>query len=347
MKYDLFKILLLILSQFLVIELEAQPIILDPVINPNHFRIHTIGPDEGLSSGFLESAFQDQYGYIWIATQYGTHIYDGYELRFIKAKISDSVYTHVPSVFHFADDKDGGVWICTMKGLFYYDRVKDEVIPEIRFLNFQDYFSNWIYGISQDSRGIYWVFAATGLILYDREQDTLIHTEVPIRRFWRSQGDVDDFRLTERDDGSVWLPGGPSGLYQYIPETGEFINYLHDPDDPTSISSDYVTDVVEDEEGNLWITTSGGGLNVLNYDGTFEHIMHNSGTSNTIISNSLNEIKLDREGNLLIAGEDGFSIYDTQKEEFTSYKIMANQYTGGTSFNIREVFEDHDGSNQA
>ena len=141
-----------------------------------------------------------------------------------------------------------------------------------------------VIGIFQDKRGLYWIFTSHGLLQYERAKDHIIHTGIPPS--WSIWSMMRDFNLLERDDGSVWIPADPNGLFKYIPGTGEFINYRHDPDNPNSISSDRVTDIIEDGEGNLWITTFGGGLNILNDadQETFEHIRYDPGNENIMIS---------------------------------------------------------------
>src|SRR5690554_2430388 len=43
-------------------------------------------------------------------------------------------------------------------------------------------------------------------------------------------------------------------LDRFDPETGEFLRLRHDPNDPTSISSNTVHHISQDKEGNLWVS---------------------------------------------------------------------------------------------
>ena len=53
--------------------------------------------------------------------------------------------------------------------------------------------------------------------------------------------------------------------------------YHYDQDDPSSISHNSVRAFVEDQSGNLWIGTLGGGLNRFDREtATFTHYRHNS-----------------------------------------------------------------------
>lgn len=51
------------------------------------------------------------------------------------------------------------------------------------------------------------------------------------------------------------------GLNIYNKKTGVFTHYLHDKKNPHSIGSNIVYDIIEDDDGTIWIATLGGGLN--------------------------------------------------------------------------------------
>ena len=57
----------------------------------------------------------------------------------------------------------------------------------------------------------------------------------------------------------MWF-GTTDGLNKY--DSYRFTIYKNDPDDPYSLSNNYIKDIKEDSKGNLWIATSGGGLNM-------------------------------------------------------------------------------------
>jgi ligand-binding sensor domain-containing protein/signal transduction histidine kinase len=330
--------------------LAAQVITLDPVFNPDQFRIHQIGPEKGMSSPFMTSAFQDKYGYIWVGTQYGLDIYDGYSFRNIRLRESDSINSQILIVVNFLEDPDGGLWICSENnGLYYFDRTNEKLTVRKPVPEYPDSSANRIDDIFRDSRGLYWIFTDAGLFHFDREAGTFTKTEIPYSPLWDNGVNIEDFNLLELDDGSVWIPASPNGLYRHMPETGRFQNYRHDPDDPSSISSDRVTDIIEDGEGDLWITTFGGGLNLLKAPGYsgFEHIKYDKKNKKTIFSDSLNTLKMDRSGNIWIAGPGGFSITRPGNREFRSYRINYRHfpYSAYARFknDIAQITEDTDG----
>ncbi|OQY44394.1 MAG: hypothetical protein B6242_12750, partial [Anaerolineaceae bacterium 4572_78] len=62
-------------------------------------------------------------------------------------------------------------------------------------------------------------------------------------------------------DGTLWIGTLNGGLNKFDKDTEKFTRYQHDPDNPHSLSHDYIRAIHEDTDGFLWIGTYGGGLN--------------------------------------------------------------------------------------
>ena len=58
--------------------------------------------------------------------------------------------------------------------------------------------------------------------------------------------------------GFMWI-ATRDGLNRYDGNT--FVVYKHNPNDPGSLSANFVLDLMEDDPGNLWIATNFGGVN--------------------------------------------------------------------------------------
>lgn len=68
--------------------------------------------------------------------------------------------------------------------------------------------------------------------------------------------------------GNYWLASKDCGLFFVTPKAGSYsvVNYSHKDDDPTTLSSNSAYATVEDKQGNIWVATYGGGVNVLTRD---------------------------------------------------------------------------------
>ena len=81
----------------------------------------------------------------------------------------------------------------------------------------------------------------------------------------------------------------------------KFQNYLYDDQDSSSISDNYITDILEDSRGFIWVCTNNGGLN--KYDLSTENFTRYKSTDGnlySIFSDNLTRIEEDKLGNLFI-----------------------------------------------
>ncbi|MEO8398600.1 MAG: two-component regulator propeller domain-containing protein [Ignavibacteriaceae bacterium] len=96
--------------------------------------------------------------------------------------------------------------------------------------------------------------------------------------------------------GFLWF-GTMFGLVKY--DGKNYKVYRHNPFDSTSISFDDIISLFEDNKGNIWIGTWGGGLNKFNIDSEiFSRFLHDSNDPNSINSNIIWSIIQDKFGNI-------------------------------------------------
>jgi len=75
------------------------------------------------------------------------------------------------------------------------------------------------------------------------------------------------YSMMEDSHHRIWLGSKGQGLYIAIPDASgknfTIRNYRHNPENPTSISSDAIYSFYEDKNGRIWVGTYGGGLNLV------------------------------------------------------------------------------------
>jgi len=129
---------------------------------------------------------------------------------------------------------------------------------------------NRISGLYEDPDEKLWVgFIDSGLVTRCKRCDRFSTLELaedsPVQQVL---GRINQILRTR--DGIVWLAGMPNGLYRYDPARRWLTRYLHRSDDPSSISHDSITVLVEDRRGRLWVGTQGGGLVLVQRNGAGE-----------------------------------------------------------------------------
>ncbi|HEY1021097.1 MAG TPA: triple tyrosine motif-containing protein, partial [Flavisolibacter sp.] len=137
-----------------------------------------------------------------------------------------------------------------------------------------------------------------------------------IRKFYRTK------------KGEAWLATAKEGLALWTKQSLPRVAYFkHDPRNPASIANNHVFDMAEDEKGNLWITTNGGGL--LYFDTrtkTFTQIP---------ASNNLAEgVQLDHRGHVWMISNGNLHRYDPVRKTYTSFQLPDMEKSGGVKGTI-------------
>ena len=94
----------------------------------NEIKFDHLSVEDGLSQGNALFTIQDSKGFIWIGTEDGLNLYDGYQFNIYRNDPRDSTSISSNFVRAIAEDKDGNLWIGTSSGLNFYNRDKDNFI---------------------------------------------------------------------------------------------------------------------------------------------------------------------------------------------------------------------------
>ena len=263
--------------------------------------------DEAVS--FLE----DSKGFWWIGTsESGLLKFDSNMklLRWYKSHLidenSDVFYGSIQKII---EDRDYNLWmICNTDRLYFLDREKDKIIPcaPIKADNFPP---KSILDIFEDSKGIIWIAARPGLYYHKPGEglDTFnARTATDMLRISTSSCIIEDHL------SNLWISSLGGGLYCQPSKyrgTEKFVNYIHDPDDSTSLSNNFVLKIYEDNQGRIWVTTNQG-LNRYNREeDNFERIIF----KRDISANFATAILGDQNGYLWLATGSGLIRFNPEK----------------------------------
>ena len=115
------------------------------------------------------------------------------------------------------------------------------------------------------------------------------------------------FSLFEDSKGIIWGGTWDGGLWRFDEITNEFVNYLHDPNDPNSLCDNIVWSIGEDQYGNLWIGGHTNGLSILPQsqrdkpNPKFVNFRYDKDEKTSISNNTINAIYCDPSGTVWLA----------------------------------------------
>ena len=178
------------------------------------------------------------------------------------AYIHSTQYPQLPINFIGAltyDKRNNGMWIGTNQGLFFYDIARDSL--QVPFSDQQSNHINGIIGSTIDSDNRLWLGCAEGVYVIDlhRQQQpffSYVHLKYKLDN---PQSKLVD-RITsilEDTDGTLWLGSDGFGIYKRVTrEDGSQVFEAYTTSN--GLANNNVKGLLEDDLGNLWISTLNG-----------------------------------------------------------------------------------------
>jgi ligand-binding sensor domain-containing protein len=239
-----------------------------------------------------------------------------------------SASLHFSDLTLFAQDQ--------LLSVFYFQQVKGLTTGEIRSY------------VVRDPKGLVWVGTVNCLNRYDG---------YGVKEYWKNPSDLHAISSStvhcmyvDRKN-RLWLGTHESGLSLYDPLRDRFVNFIPRPGDSSWYQSQFIATLLEDRSGNIWMTTSYGGVarvelpsgNIADSDSLFHKVHFTTyplGTPRNIASSMLER----EDGRILIASDGGMIVLDPRTSEMS--RLHFSDPTGRRldSLNILSLIQDSHGN---
>ncbi len=222
-----------------------------------HYINDPSNPDS-LSNNYVSQIRQDSKGMLWIGTRSGIDRLDP----------STGIFTHYqhdpddPSslsanngVMLIIEDKKGVLWVGTNGGgLNRFDRETETFTRYLHDPNDpQSLINNDVWNIVQTRDGTLWIGTGGGLDRYEPETDSFIHYQNdPDNPSSLSHNFVG--AILEDQNGVLWIGTIGGGLDKLDRATGKFTHSR----EKEGLPSDVIMGVIDDGQGNFWISSLKG-----------------------------------------------------------------------------------------
>ena len=332
----------------------------------------------GLAQHTVNAILQDQAGYVWLGTQGGLHVYDGYHYRLLQHEAGNPASLPDSVVGALAEDTHGHIWIAGNKSdIARLDPVTGKATLFALPADAPDRERrNNVGALAFDRQHTLWIGSAAGIETLDTD------TGKRSRMFRFSAGAavnaVSDFILA--GDGTVWaatsagvvrigasgehadivgaaqmpdaaaLTIGAGGLYYAGTSQGLFrIDGAHDAIERVWPAADAparaVRRIARDPQGRLWLAIEHSGLVVFDPAGAaVEALRHDVDMPGSLPEDAITALFVDRSGLLWVGGAaHGFSTVDPRGARFSYIADLDDESSVNAGNNVRALFEDKQG----
>ena len=285
-------------------------------------------------------------GNLWMGTTRGLFRFNTSTHLLTKLQFDRQIYTNnsswIESVY---EDEEHNLWIGSIgKGLFYYDDSSNRSWNYTQTTDPSSICSNEINTIAADAERNLWIGTNSGLSLVEKgniSDDRVI-------RFVNTFPSYDDQRISANvvsdivldNTNNLWICGR-FNVIAVDRKIKQFTNINFVKTDPR-FTTNNMSAIAEDKNGNIWFGTDGGGIYVWNrQQNNYQVYRHVPSDNKSIASDKVLALCFDSFDNLWIGyWAAGLDKLDLKTNKITHYRFSEKDPASLGGDNIYSLFED-------
>ncbi|MDA3817194.1 MAG: triple tyrosine motif-containing protein, partial [Prolixibacteraceae bacterium] len=270
----------------------------------NRIIFDQITTNDGLSNGIIHDIYKDSHGFMWFCTEDGLNRYNGYDFKVYRSEPENVNVKRNIQFNSICEDNYGRLWIATTDGLYFFDNKTDNIYSFVHFTGIEDnsfFLDNTTAKVFIDSKGFLWVGTFYGLIQMDIRKPLVKN-------------------ITEND---ISL-------------------FIADENDPSNrVSNDAIKSIIEDKDGNIWISSDSPYLDCFHYNtNSFTHHLIDI-PEITKRENASLFINADKNNNIWIYTRTlGLYFWDRKNNSFSEFRLYDENNNPKNFSNIHVLFFD-------
>lgn len=283
---------------------------------------------------------------IWIETRSGANIYDPVTEKFDRNSAAYLQKLGIPSnrtIYNIVKDREGNFLFLADNLILYKYTVatgKTSVVYK------SDNTGNTIATVSVDNNNQYWLIHNNGILkkIEAKTGQTLVQNDELTKVF--GKGNV-SYQLFIDNDNELWIYsiGNPFGLVRYNPLSGTVIHYSKNSGN-LCLNTDLVSNVQQDNKGNIWICTDHGGVNLLNKkENKIQYLLNSVDDEKSLSDNSISCVYKDNEGIIWLGTfKKGINYYHENIIKFPVYRHQPSNPNSLSFDDVDRFVEDSKGN---
>lgn len=256
-----------------------------------------------ISNNHVNCIYEDRERNLWIGTSNGVNHFDFDTKVFSPIDILPikGGRNYVTSI---TEDSLGNIWVGTFGGVKKLNKESKKL---------ENGSLNSTSGLFTSARVLSLVYepsigmivgTSTGVFIFDPKTGK----NLPLPAEWKANEPFRKAKIWEivsSEQGDLWFASKDNGAYHYSKETQKLTNYLHSSNDPHSIASNWIYDILPVDENTIWFASIDG-ISILNTSTQkFTTHVHHPVLENSLSDNEVKSLFKDKNNNIWVGTSAG------------------------------------------
>ncbi|NVM67787.1 signal transduction histidine kinase/ligand-binding sensor domain-containing protein/DNA-binding response OmpR family regulator [Mucilaginibacter sp. SG538B] len=311
---------------------------------------HDVNNKNSINEDYINNIWEGPDKKLWITTPAGYSFYDP-ETEQFNNDVSSVLYSLklpvYPSVSKIVHNGKGDFWfLYPDSGIYRYNELNKTTTHYYHHHSpSPSLYSSLVTDIVQDTTGNVWLAYDDGVIeLFDVKRNVITyHTDI-FKKAADNKGR--NYSLTIDSEGDLWVfnPNMDSGVYYYSRRTGRF-RYITKESAETPLTSNNITNIIQADDGLMWISTDHGGINLLDKKrGDITYLLNREDDPKSLGQNTVALYK-DNKGIMWARTlREGVSYYHKNIIRFPLYRHFASAPASLKFEDVNKFVEDKNGN---
>jgi signal transduction histidine kinase/ligand-binding sensor domain-containing protein/DNA-binding response OmpR family regulator len=258
-------------------------------------------------------------GKMWVLTSNGTSVYDAHAEKFDTNyyKYLNSLGLPAGTIASIEKGNNGRYWfLYNNLGLYLYSSI-DKKAKSFQDLKLNS--SEKITSVKEAKDGKLWlVYENNVLQEYDLNAGKIIFSTTDIQKL--NKGYCNNLFIDS--DGDIWLSYFGAGAVLFHPPDNS-IRLFNENSSPSALSSNLVSEVVQDNNGLIWVSTDHGGVTLIDKKNNFRtsYLLNDPKDPRSLSQNSITRIYKDDDGIIWLGTyKQGINFLNTSIVQFPHYR---------------------------
>lgn len=333
------NLLLWLVASILVV----QPVVADIYESSEHVLHFTqLDAERILSNSVINDIAQDEYGFIWVATQDGLNRFDGNYAEYYNNEPGNPTSLAFNWVWDIHVDSKGQIWAVGDGGISKYVQKTDSFINYVPSEQYPNLRGSKFRVIAEAPNGELWFGTQTaGIAVYTPKTDSFRQIQsVENTANTLSNNNIRDILI--EPNGTVWVATLGGGLNMLASQQTGFVSFTTKTE--IAIPSNKVRSLYIDDVGTLWIGTQDNG--VFTFDkatGVIAHHFYQENVENSFCDNWVRDIFQDSKKRMWFATTGGLCQLGASKNQFVAHKHVNTRSDSLLDNRVLSLFQDKGG----